>query len=122
MGDWVETTRLSLGAFLTSPGAGILGLIGAGWLTLRGVDKRLAGDQRMAHEAREAEYRKDLEADARERWQLAYDWLWENRAELPADSLITGIKELRRLVETRQQSAMLEVFASSLEQEAEEAL
>ena len=81
----LEMVRLALGAFLTSPGAGILGLLGAAYLTYKGVDKRLSGDRDLAKDAREAEAQKDRESDARDRWQKFHDHLWENRAALPAD-------------------------------------
>lgn len=110
----LEMVRLALGAFLTSPGAGILGLLGAAYLTYKGVDKRLTGDRGLAKDAREAEAQKDRESDARERWQKFHDHLWDNRAALPADAMILGVQSLAQLVETQEQSAMLEVFAAYL--------
>src|SRR5690242_14897646 len=82
-----ELIRLSLGAFLTSPGAGLLGLIGGAWLTYKGVDKRIDADRAMAATAREADLQRELDADARDRWQRAYDHLWVHRSDLPLTAL-----------------------------------
>ncbi len=71
-----ETARLGLGAFLTSPGAGLIGLLGAAWMAFVGVGKRLDGDRDIAREARRDEHEKAAEADARERWQWFYQRLW----------------------------------------------
>lgn len=56
-----ETARLSIGAFLTSPGAGLIGLLGAAWLTFVGVGRRISGDRQLAQEARGAEREQDSE-------------------------------------------------------------
>lgn len=117
-----ETARLSIGAFLTSPGVGILGVLGAAWLTLVGVGKRLDGEKELAAKARKAERKKEREADARERWQWFYARLWDNREDLPLDALLDGIRSLRELSTTRQQSAMLEVLVRYVQSEAEEEL
>lgn len=119
---FLETARLSVGAFLTSPGAGLLGLLGAAWLTFIGVGKRISGDRQLAQEARTAEREQEAETDARERWQWFYERLWDNRATLPPDALLDGIKSLRELTTTKQQSAMLEVLVRYVQSEAEEEL
>lgn len=110
---------LAVGAFLTSPGAGLLGVLGAAYLALVGVDRRLSGDRLLAQEAREAQWAKERGADARERWQRFHDHLWVYRAVLPPDAMIAGIESLADLVETQEQSAMLEVFATYLADQAE---
>lgn len=117
-----ETARLSVGAFLTSPGAGLIGLLGAAWLTFVGVGKRISGDRQLAQEARTAEREQDAESDARERWQWFYERLWDNRDTLPPDALLDGITSLRELTTTKQQSAMLEVLVRYVQSEAEEEL
>lgn len=117
-----EIARLSVGAFLTSPGAGLIGLLGAAWLTFVGVGRRISGDRQLAQEARAAEREQDAEADARERWQWFFERLWDNRETLPADALLDGIKSLRELTTTKQQSAMLEVLVRYVQSEAEEEL
>ncbi|NUR79130.1 MAG: hypothetical protein HOQ21_01595 [Dermatophilaceae bacterium] len=117
-----DTARLGLGAFLTSPGAGLIGLLGAAWLTFVGVGKRIEGDKELARDARRDEHERQLEADARERWQWFYERLWENRSDLPADALLHGMRSLRALAATQEQSAMLEVLARYVQSEAEEDL
>lgn len=105
-----ELIRLSIGAFLTSPGAGILGLIGAGLLAYVGVDKRLEGERKLALDARKDEHDKDIEADARERWQQMYAFLWDNREDLGDEVVLQGLESLGELSTTKQQAAMIRVF------------
>ncbi|PRY59482.1 hypothetical protein BCF74_10972 [Knoellia remsis] len=118
----IETIRLSLGAFLTSPGAGVLGLIGAALLTYVGVDKRLRAERRLALDARAATRAQDSENDARERWQLLFTFLWDNQEDLGATSVLHGLGVLRELATTSQQLGMLEVLTLAVLEDAEEEL
>lgn len=119
-GDWTWV-RLSIGAFLTSPGAGILGLVGAALLTLVGVDRRLHGEAELARSARAAEQAQDREADARERWAQMYTFLWENRDDVGGRAVLSGIGALADLATTDTQIAMLEVLTVAVLHQAEEA-
>lgn len=108
---WWLVARLSVGAFLTSPGAGILGLIGAGYLAYRGVQSRLDGDQEIA----DRQHKADLEQESRERWQWWYDHLWENREEYTLEGLTLGAQGLRSIAESPQQALMLDVLVAYIE-------
>lgn len=117
-----EAWRLALGTFLSSPGAGVLGLLGAAWLAFIGANKRITADRELAVTSSTEEHQRDLDSDARERWQSFYDHLWTNRSLLPAEALILGVQSLAELATTKQQNAMVEVFVAYLGDEAQEAL
>lgn len=117
-----ESWRLAVGTFLTSPGAGVLGLLGSAYLAFKGANKRITADRELAATSRKEEHKRDLDSDARERWQSLYDHLWTNRDLLPAEALILGVQSLAELATTKQQNAMVEVFVAYLGGEAQEAL
>lgn len=127
----VEIVRLSLGAFLTSPGFAGLAALGAALMAFRGVRRRVEVEWELAHEAQrhasaearaaaERNHEERRQAEALVRWWELTRWInvqldRENRDE---DLLMSLLIELETLVTTREQSIMLEFLTKRLLQEA----
>ncbi len=110
-----ETLRLSLGAFLTSSGAGGVAAVVAAYWAYRGVQSRLAGDRQIAAEAALSEAAASRVADARQRWWEMALWIWNARQYLDPVETVVAVEALKRLVQTQEQSAMLEVLSRAIE-------
>ena len=86
-----------------------LAALGAAALAYRGIQARIGYDRAAA-----------TEADTRERWWQAYTHLWDNREEIPTADLLNGVASLEEVVETRQQSAMLDLLLADIETDVKE--
>lgn len=115
----VEIVRLSLGAFLTSPGFAGLAALGAALVAFRGVSTRVEIERHLAHEAQrhataearaaaDRNHEERRQAEALVRWWELTRWInvqleRENRDK---DLLMSLLIELETLVTTREQSIM----------------
>jgi len=132
----LELVRLSLGAFLTSSGFGGVAAVGAAYWAYRTAAKRLEGDrdiarrghenaarmaaagvraaQELAEDGRKADRDKAAEDDRRARWWETLRWLWSHRDVIDEQAFLEGVQALAQMVETRQQSVMLEIVTKAL--------
>jgi hypothetical protein len=116
-----ENVRLSIGAWLVSPGAGVLaafGAVAAGWFAYLGVQRGLAADQARAEEARKAEAEVRATAERHARWQWYYEFLWANREQLPPAALKAGVQSLVGAVETESQTWQLDGLTRWIDEHA----
>lgn len=115
---WFDSMRLAWGAWLSSPGAGILGALGAGWFAYRGIQRRIDGERSLAMDARTAEAEVRAATGRHDRWQWYYEFLWTNRDELPPAALRAGVQSLLGAVETESQTWQLDALTRWVEQHA----
>jgi hypothetical protein len=109
-----EFVRLSVGAFLTSPGFGGLAAVVGALAAVRVAMARLRGDYAMATQSQRRNQNAAREADARARWWDTLQWLWTNKEEVGEQAFLEGLQSLAAMVETRQQSVMLEIVTNTL--------
>jgi len=75
---------------------------------------RLRGDYAMATQSQRRNQNAAREADARARWWDTLQWLWTNKEEVGEQAFLEGLQSLAAMVETRQQSVMLEIVTNTL--------
>jgi len=103
-----------VGAFLTSPGFGGLAAVVGALAAVRVAMARLRGDYQMAAQSHKRNQHAAREADARARWWDTLQWLWTNRDQVGDQAFLAGLQSLAAIVETRQQSVMLEIVTNTL--------
>jgi hypothetical protein len=116
--NW-ELVRLSLGAFLTSSGLAGVAAVTAALIAANVAGARLRVDRILAAQQQEASQTAAHAADARARWWETVQWLWLNRAETNDLVFLEALQSLKEMVETRQQSVMLEIVTRTLIPEGE---
>lgn len=109
-----ELIRLSVGAFVTSSGFGGVAAVGAALVAAKVAGSRLRGDYRLAAQGHVRNQRAVRDADARARWWETLQWLWTNRDSADEQAFLEGLQSLAEMVETRQQSVMLEIVTKTL--------
>ena len=68
----------------------------------------------MAAQSHQRDQNAAREADARARWWDTLQWLWTNKDEAGEQAFLEGLQSLAAMVETRQQSVMLEIVTNTL--------
>jgi hypothetical protein len=84
--DWFEFIRVSLGAFVTSPGFGAAVAGVAAWGAYKGISSRIIADRDMA----------TIEEDNARWWEMA-NWLWDNRQLVDLEQAVKMLENLEDL-------------------------
>ena len=110
--NW-ELVRLSIGAFLTSSGFGGVAAVCAALVAAKVAGSRLRGDYRLAAEQHNRNQEAAHASDARARWWETAQWLWLNKEQIADPDFLEALQALGKMVETKQQSVMLEIVTKA---------
>jgi hypothetical protein len=102
------------GAFVTSSGFGGVAAVVGAQAAARVAGARLRGDYQMASQSHQRNQNAERDADARARWWETLQWLCANKEDVDQQAFLEGLQSLAAMVETRQQSVMLEIVTKTL--------